>query len=228
MSRASSKPTASSSFIAGSTLSAGGAIEWLRSIVGGLPQEQLIAEAAKIPPGSHGVVFLPHFGNGPPPFPDSNARGAFLGLTQTATPEVLYRAVLEGVALQSRMMLDGMLGLPGVDPLGTIRMIGGTARNRLFLAIKANTFGRPVVVVDEPEATALGAALFGGIAAGIFPTLGVALAGLDRKAHVIEPDATAEFYAALRDAVFQPILESIRPIDRYLADFAAAQAKSRD
>ena len=102
------------SYIAGAMLSAGGAFEWIRSIAGNPPQETLIAEASAMPVGSGGVLFLPHLANGPPPNADIHARGAFLGLTQTTTPALLYRAVLEGVALQSRLMLDGMTGLRGV------------------------------------------------------------------------------------------------------------------
>jgi xylulokinase len=102
------------SYVAGALLSSGGSIEWLRSIAGNAPQETLIADASSVPAGSGGVVFLPHLANGPPPTPDNYARGAFLGLTQVTTAAQMYRAVLEGLALQSRMMLDGMTVLPGV------------------------------------------------------------------------------------------------------------------
>ena len=58
-----------------------------------------------------------------------------------------------------------MAALPGVETPREVRLIGGVSRNRLFLSIKANVMGRPITVVEEPEATALGAALLGGIAA---------------------------------------------------------------
>jgi xylulokinase len=209
------------SYVVGSTMSAGGAIEWLRGVLGEIPQERLIAEASDVPPGSRGVVFLPHLANGPPPHPDANARGAFLGLTQRATRAELYRAVLEGVALQSRLMLDGMTTLSGVDPVRTIRLIGGVSRNPLFMSIKANCFACPIEVIDEPEATALGAALFAGVAAGIYASLNAALAALDRTKHVVEPDAEAERYAELRTIVFERIQDEMRPINARLAAFAA-------
>jgi xylulokinase len=213
------------SYIAGALLSAGGAIEWFRAILGGVSQERLIAEAAKVPPGSRGIVFLPHLANGPPPHPDANARGAFLGLTQNTTHAELYRAVLEGVALQSRLMLDGMTTLAGVDAVRTIRLIGGVARNPLFLSIKANAFARPLIVVDEPEVTALGAALLGGLAAGVYKSPDAAVAALDRKEHVVQPDATAERYAELRTMVFERVQESMRPVNASLAAFAAAETQ---
>lgn len=209
------------SYVAGALLSAGGAIEWFRSIAGNAPQATLIADASSVPAGSGGVVFLPHLANGPPPDPDNYARGAFLGLTQVTTPALMYRAVLEGLALQSRMMLDGMIALPGVGEAQTIRMIGGTSRNRLFRSIKASVFGRPLIVVEEPEATALGAAMFAGVAAGVYPSFDAAFRSLDRKEYVVEPDAaTVEIYDRLRTSVFNEIHDRLKSVNRGLAAFA--------
>jgi xylulokinase len=204
-------------------LTAGAAIEWFRGIAGNAPQEKLIAEAAAVPAGSGGVVFLPHLANGPPPHPDIHARGAFLGLTQTATPAALYRAVLEGVALQSRLMLDGMTGLPGVGEAGRIRLIGGTSRNPLFLKIKASVFARPLLVVDEPEATALGAALFAGVAAGIYPSFDAAWRAVERKEHPIMPEPEwVERYDRLRSTMFESLPEKLRSTNQAIADLAAS------
>jgi xylulokinase len=135
---------------------------------------------------------------------------------------MLYRAVLEGLAMQSRMLLDGLTALSGVGPAEAIRLIGGVSRNRLFLSIKANVFAQPIVVVEEPEATALGAALLGGVAAGIYPTMDAAIGGLDRKTSLVEPDATAERYEQLRTTVFAPIHGRVRPINRSLDAFLVA------
>lgn len=209
------------SYLAGALLSSGGAIEWLRSIAGNTPQATLIADASKLPTGSGGVVFLPHLANGPPPDPDNYARGAFLGLTQVTTPALMYRAVLEGLGLQSRMMLDGMIALPGVGEPNTIRLIGGTSRNSLFLSIKASVFARPLTVVEEPEATALGSAMLAGVAAGIYPSFDAAFRSLDRKEYVVEPDAAAvEIYDRLRTSVFAEIHDRLKLINRGLAAFA--------
>ena len=209
------------SYVAGALLSSGGSIEWFRSISGNTSQETLIAEASKLPAGSGGVMFLPHLANGPPPYPDNYARGAFLGLTQVTTPAIMYRAVLEGLAVQSRMMLDGMTAFPGVGEAATIRFIGGTSRNRLFLSIKASAFARPMLVVEEPEATALGAAMLAGVAASTYPSFHAAFRGLDRKEFVVDPDpAAVEIYDRLRMSVFTEIHDRLKPINRGLAAFA--------
>jgi len=208
-------------YIAGALLSAGGAFEWLRSIAGGQPQDALIAEAEKISVGSGGVIFLPHLANGAPPEPDVHGRGAFLGLTQTTSAAHLYRAVLEGVALQSRLMLDGMTGLGGVGGFKEVRMIGGASRNRLFLEVKANVLGRSLRVVEEAEATTLGAALLAGIAAGVFSSFDAAWRGVERREYLVEPRAEAVGrYEQLRTSVFAKIPERLRPINLSIAKFA--------
>jgi xylulokinase len=208
-------------YIAGGLFS-GGAFEWMRSIAGSPPQDTLIEEASRAPVGSGGVVFLPYLANSPAPDPDVFGRGAFLGLTQMATPAVLYRAVLEGVALQARLMLDGMTGLRGVGGAEQIRLIGGASRNGLFLEIKANVFARPITVVEEAEATTLGAALMAGVAAGFFPTFDAAWRGVERKEYSVEPEPEAvERYERLRTRVFAKIPERLRPINKAIAELAA-------
>jgi xylulokinase len=207
-------------WVGGSVFTSGGAMEWARALTGGADQATLIAEAKAVSPGSGGVVFVPHVGNGvSPPNPDPNARGAFLGLTVETTRGALYRSVLEGLAMQSRMILDDMARLPGVTPpTGSPRLTGGGSRNPVFMEIKANVFGRPVTIVDEPESTALGAALLGGVAAGLYADVETAVSGLDRREYTVEPDpAVAARYDALRETVFEPASAALKPVENALA-----------
>jgi xylulokinase len=210
------------SFVGAGIVSSGGALEWCRSLVGGPEQKTIIAEAAETPAGSRGVVFLPHLGGAPAPKPDPLSRGTFVGLTTAADRGTLYRAVLEGVAMQARTLVDGMAGLAGITPLTEIRVIGGGSRNPLFLKIKANVFGRPLTVIDEPEATALGAALLGGVAAGVYRDLDEALIRLDRREHIVEPDGEAAFYDELRTRVFEQIQPGLTGVHRALASIGPA------
>ena len=207
-------------WVGGSVFTSGGAVEWVRTLTGGADQATLIAEAAEIQPGSNGVVFIPHVGNGvSPPNPDPNARGAFLGLTTDTSRGALYRSVLEGLAMQTRLILDGMTRFPGIAlPNGPPRLTGGGSRNRLFVEIKANAYGLPVTVVDEPESTALGAALLGGVAAGLYADVETAVSGLDRRESIVEPDPhVAARYDSLRATVFEPASGALKPVERALA-----------
>jgi xylulokinase len=107
--------------------------------------------------------------------------------------------------------------LPGATPVSGIRVIGGGSRNALLLRIKANVFARPLVVIDEAEATALGAALLGGIAAGVYRDLDEALAKLDRHEHVVEPDGDVAIYEELRTGVFERLHPALKGVNHALA-----------
>ncbi len=205
-------------YLGGTMNSSGGAVEWLRALLGAVPHETLIGEARAEVPGSAGVVFLPHLAYAPPPAPDIAARGAFIGLAANSSRGAVYRAVLEGIALQAGRVVDGLAALPGVGRPCEYRLIGGSSRNPLLVAIKAAVFGAPVVVIDQPEATALGAALLAGIAAGLWPHLDAALAAIERREHIVEPDPEwVAIYAKIRRCAFDPLQDALKPFNEAVA-----------
>ena len=167
---------------------------------------------------AHEVMFLPHLRLGSPPFPDPVARGAFIGLTTGCERGALFHAVLEGLALDAALMLERMrahLNAPAPD---RILVIGGSTRNPLLMRLKASLFEQPIEIVQTVESTCLGAALLGGLAAGVFTDLDEARAAVGLRTRRIAPDegwsldarrarkaAYAQSYRALR-----PLHESLR------------------
>jgi xylulokinase len=204
--------------------SSGGAIEWLRGVVGA-PRAALFEEAALVTPGSEGTCFLPHLAYAPSPRLDTASRGAFVGLTGETTRAAMFRAVLEGLAMEARVVVDAMAALPGVGAPVELRAIGGNSRNELFLRIKASVFNRTLTVVNEPEATALGAALMGGLAAGLWPDLDAALDSIEQPRRDVAPDpAWAEAYAELFQHVYEPLYPALRSINHALTSYHATHA----
>lgn len=169
----------------------GGAIEWFRRQAGNASYDSLIAEAQKLPPGSNGLCFLPQLRGGDQPYPNPQARGAFIGITGDASPGALFRSVLEGLCLSTRLGLDHLCAIKGVAPISRIRVIGGGTRNELMMKIKASVYGRPLEVTPLSEATCLSAAILGGLGAGIFSSVAEAqelmAEGLG-QARIVEPD----------------------------------------
>ena len=99
----------------GVMLSAAGSLRWYRdAIAPGTGFGELVDEAAAVPAGSDGLLFLPYLSGERTPHPDPRARGAFVGLTVHHTRAHLTRAVLEGVAFGLRDSLELMrsIGLP--------------------------------------------------------------------------------------------------------------------
>ncbi len=197
--------------------SSGGTVEWFRSLLGDAARDSLIAEAAAVPPGSHGALFLPHLAYATQPNVDLASRGAFAGLTTGTTRGALFRAVLEGLAFEARQCLDAVAALDGAGTPAEIRVIGGGTRNKLFLRIKASIYGRALSVIGEPEATALGAALLGGLAAGLWADLDAALAAIDQPIETVEPDpAWAAHYGALYQQAYRPFYPALAPVSHAL------------
>ncbi len=205
--------------------SSGGTIEWFRNLLGDAEhpvpaRDKLIAEAAAVPPGCHGTAFLPHLAYATQPNVDLASRGGFAGLTTSTSRGALFRAVLEGLAMEARQCVDAMAAMPGVGTPDEIRVIGGGTRNPLFLRIKASVYGRKLIVIGEPEATALGAALLGGLAAGLWPDMDAALAAIDRPSEVVDPEPEwTERYESLYRSVYQGLYPALAPVNHALSRF---------
>jgi len=218
-------------YVAGGINSSGGAIEWFRGLLGDAAhpvpgRDALIGEAKAIPPGSLGVCFLPHLAYATAPMVDQAARGAFVGLAAHTTRGAMFRAVLEGLAMEARVCVDAMAALPGTGRAEEIRVIGGNTRNPLLLRIKAAVYGRPITVIAEPEATALGAALLGGLAAGLWPDLATALGAIEQEQHVIEPDREwVACYDTFFEAIYRRLYATLAPVSHALARFSAGRAE---
>ncbi|HLO36524.1 MAG TPA: FGGY family carbohydrate kinase [Candidatus Deferrimicrobium sp.] len=157
-----------------------GSVRWLAESVLGCSQADVAALAAEAPAGSAGVLFLPALGGSVTPRWNEDARASFSGLAIGQDRRHLARAVIEGCAFALRDVVDRLAGL---DLAGdVIRVVGGSARNRLGLQIKADVTGRRIEVLTEPEATAYGAGLIAATAAGWFADLDEAAAATLRLA----------------------------------------------
>lgn len=192
-------------YLVGAMTTSGACVEWFRhSVAGDAEHTDLMAEARGVPPGSDGAHFFPHMRMGAPPNAQSSAAGALFGLTPDHTRGALYRAVLEGLAYDARLVAQGMLEFAGARSGGSVLAIGGNTRNELLLSIKASVFDRTVTVVDMPEATSLGAALLGGLAADIFDDVGQALDGLQVRCRDIAPEPhLARFYDIAFERIYR-------------------------
>src|SRR3712207_5084800 len=150
----------------------GASIEWLRRLLGAGDDADaytaLVAGAERVPAGSLGVMFLPHMRLANPPYDDPRSRGALIGLTMDAGKDVIARAVVEGLALGSRNTFEPLLSYPQVTAPGSVIAIGGGTRNRLLMRVKASVTDLNHEIAEAEEATALGAALLGGLGAGVY------------------------------------------------------------
>jgi sugar (pentulose or hexulose) kinase len=159
--------------------------------------------AAEAEPDSGRLLFLPYLTSAESPYWDPAARGCFIGLDDTATAGRMYRAVLEGLAFEQRLVLEGLLGGHGDAEVNRLVCTGGGTGSRLLMRTMADVLGRPLEVVAGAEASALGAAV-----------LAAAAVGLDGLRDV--PDAAAAM-VHIADTVAPSSDPRARPDDKYAA-----------
>jgi xylulokinase len=196
----------------GVMLSAAGSLGWLRSVVApGEPADDVVAEADAWPPGIEGLTFLPYLAGERTPHVDPNARGAFTGLSLRHDRGALVRAVLEGVAFGLRDSLELLRSL-GVEP-ASARVSGGGARSELWLRIVASVLELPLERTAAEEGAAFGAALLGGVGAGVFADVHEAVAATVRVRGRIEPEREwIEPYAGAYQ-LFRSLYPALRPLE---------------
>lgn len=203
-------------YLFGGLYTSGAAVDWFRkSFAGDADHATLIAEAATVPAGSQGALFLPHLRQSSPPHLDLAARGAFINLHAEMGRAHLFRALMEGLAYEMRYSLAPMLQYGKFTHAGTIYVSGGGAYNRLYNQIKASVLHAPLTVVGIKESTALGAALLGGLGAGVYANLQQALESLPHEQELVEPIvADSTVYEDTYQTVYQrfyQVLQSLRP-----------------
>jgi xylulokinase len=200
---------------------AGASYQWMRDQLcpvevdlaragGGSPYEQMNAAAEASPPGANGLIFLPYLMGERSPRWNPKARGAFIGLTIRHTRADMIRAVLEGVTMNLRVILDTFRS-QGVRILD-MRLIGGGARGRFWNQMMADIYGLPVYrMTILEEATSMGAAMAGGVGVGFFPDFSVSQQ-MNPIAEVFEPDPAAQQIYEQTYPLFEACYQALVPV----------------
>lgn len=201
-------------YLIGGLYTSGACIDWFReSCGGGADYATIIAEAEQVAAGSLGAFFIPHMRLANSPNVDPMARGAFIGLHTDMKRGALFRAIVEGLSYEVRYSLEPMLAYMKLPKLGKVYVAGGGAYNDLYTRIKASIFNHPLTVVSVKESTALGAAVLGGVGAGVYPDLPTGLAQLRFAQETIDPVAAdAALYDAAFHTIYQHIYAALRPL----------------
>ncbi len=174
----------------GSVFIGGAVIQWLRDelkIIENAPESEKYALSVS---DSGGVYIVPAFSGLGAPYWDMHARGNICGLTRGSSRAHIVRAALEAIAYQTNDLIAAM----GQDCAGTISALkadGGAAKNEFLMQFQSSISDLEVIVPDNAEATALGAAYLAGLTCGIFESR-EALARLGGTYRSYMPDGTTD------------------------------------
>jgi len=198
----------------GLTSAAASSYRWFRDAIGYIGKtvqaqggenafEVLNQMAAKIPEGSQGLIMMPYLAGSNAPNFDAAARACFLGLTFAHSTGAMARSVMEGVALETRDILEFFREMG--TPLEEIRLSGGATKSPLWCQIQSDIYGRPTVALEESECAVLGAAMLGAVGGGVFGSMQEAVDAMVRTTGSYEPNPKAverynEVFAIFRAA----------------------------
>lgn len=167
-------------YLMGVMLSAGMSFKWFRDALAASEKEVerlsgidayeiLSREAAKVPAGSEGLIFLPYLTGERTPHADADARGVFFGLNLRHTKAHMARAVMEGVVFGLKDSLE-IIKSTGIH-VDEVRAIGGGAKSQVWRQIQADILGVDIVTLNIEEGPAFGAALLAGVGVGVYPNV---------------------------------------------------------
>jgi sugar (pentulose or hexulose) kinase len=197
----------------GGLSASGGSIEWLRRLFGDPPLsyseiESLVEQA---PTGPTGIVYFPYLSGSGSPHTDLTVRGAFIGLDAVHGRPHLAKAVLEGAAYEQEFIRRSAEEAFG-HSLTTLLSAGGGTRSPHWMQLKADISGCTIAAQSMPETSLLGAALTGGVGAGLYADHLSALAALTESTPTLytpDPERHGQ-YSLLYENGYLPLQSSLR------------------
>src|SRR6266536_1346753 len=179
---------------------AGNLYAWARSVLDLPGDDQIEAALAEVPPGTHGVRVLPYHAGSRAPLDLVAGSGVIAGLSMATTAVEILAATLEAICFQ---LAGGVEALERAlrAPPGSIEVVasgGAIVSSPWWQQTLANVLARPLRVVDEPEASARGAAL-----------LALDLTTEPETRHVVEPDQRAVEAERAARAAYQDLASKL-------------------
>ena len=178
--------------------------------------EYLDSLASKVPAGSDGLVSINYLQGRFFP-PDPAVRGLFIGHSWAHTRMHFYRAILESIAYDHYLTREIIRELiPGLA-LGTVTAIGSGAASRLWMQIKADVLQSPYRSLVRSDLSTLGAAMVGGVAAGLFQDVQSLGRRFARPLHEVQPTPGADAAYRRNIEAYRQLFERLAPVYKTLS-----------
>ncbi len=208
-----SYPLTDSMWVRGGAMTNGGLVtQWFaNNFYSDQPNEleKMLADAATIPPGAGGLLFLPYLYGERAPIYDEHARGVFFGLHGSHTRAHVARAAQEGV-LFSLASIYQVLST-SIGKVREVRATGGYARSAFLLQLQADIFNFPVSVPANYEGSSIGAAALAFLAIGAYPDFSPVRDAIQIERVFSPNQVDAALYAARLER-FKQLYTSLAPL----------------
>ena len=197
----------------GCMLSAASCNKWLMDDI--LRTKDYAGEQAPITDdklGTNHVYFLPYLMGERSPINDTNARGAFIGMSMDTSRADMTQAVLEGVAFAIRDSVEVAKSL-GI-PLASSMLCGGGAKSPLWRKILANVLNMPLTIPASEQGPGMGGAMLAMVACGAYGSVAEVCERLVTVSETVAPDPeiAARYEARYRQfRLIYPALKGLYP-----------------
>jgi len=132
--------------------------------------DQLSIEAAKIPIAESGIIALDWLNGRRTPYANQSLKGAIIGLNLGSDAPRIFRALVEATCFGSKKIVDRFKE-EGIK-IKNVMALGGVAKKSPFvMQIMADILNMPIKVAHSEQTPALGSAMLGATAAGIYATV---------------------------------------------------------
>lgn len=188
-------------------------LEWFCEELAGLARKlgddasfkDLDSEVARLAPAEPLPYFVPHLGGRvSPSWP--KLRGAWVDLTWSHRRAHLWRALLEGVALEYAVYKQALLELYPNLRVSELRVTGGGEKSALWNQIKADVLGVRVMQATRSEGAPLGAALLAAYGVGLVKNLDTAAREWITAGRVTKPNRRLAAYYQQRLSRYEALL----------------------
>lgn len=220
--------------VEGGQVSTGSVVKWFKdnfcgreaaiAAARGVDVYTVLTELAEpIPPGAEGLIVLDYWQGNRTPYVDPEARGIMRGFSLKHTTGHVFRAIIEGVAYGAEHILRTFRqnGFVVEEMVGA----GGPTKSDFWMRIHADVSNVPITLTAVPDAPALGSAILGTVAAGLFPDVQAAAGQMVHVRRRIEPDAARhdayKFYVDQYIATYPPLQAMMHETARHVSAQAA-------
>jgi xylulokinase len=201
------------------TTTGGGTLRYLRDQFAALEVEReqaggadaydvLTEQAAAVPRGAEGLLFLPYLMGERTPIWDVNARGVLFGLSLNHTRGHVVRAAMEGVAFALYHSFE-TLSAAGLRVNYPLVLNEGGAKSTLWRRIITDVFDVGTVLLERRTGAPYGDAILAGVATGIFPDFSVAREWAT-TIDPMEPDPEAHADYMERFVLFKQVYQDLK------------------
>jgi len=164
-----------------------------------------------VPKGPTGVYVLPHFVGSGTPYFDPDSKGTITGLTLGTTREQFVKALVEGITYELRFNLETLEEAADVK-IDKLRAMGGGARSKMWLQLKADITGKEVVSLAISECGCLGAAILAGVGVGEYSSVDEAVQLLVSEEELFQPDPDMHQQYTERFAIYSELYPMMKEI----------------